>query len=62
MATVNGAEIAGLDCGLLEAGRPARLFVLDGDSDNLSGAHNAVRAVVRRAETADVERVVSPDS
>ena len=61
MATVNGAEIAGLDCGLIAEGRPARLFVLDGDSDNLCGAHNAVRAVVRRAETADVERVILPE-
>jgi len=58
MATVNGAEIAGLDCGLVEAGRPADLCVLDGNSDNLSGVRDPVRAVVRRAETADVERVV----
>ena len=58
MATVNGADIAGLDGGVVEAGQPARLCVLDGDSDNLSGVHDPVRAVVRRAETADVERVV----
>ncbi|MDS0283106.1 amidohydrolase family protein [Haloarcula onubensis] len=58
MATVNGAEIAGLDCGVVEPGRPARLCVLDGDSDNLSGVRDPVRAVVRRAGTADVERVV----
>ena len=58
MATVNGAEIAGLDCGVVEPGRPARLCVLDGDSDNLCGVQDPVRAVVRRAETADVERVV----
>ena len=61
MATVNGAEMAGLDCGLVEPGRPARLLVLDGDSDNLCGVQDAVRAVVRRAETVDVERVVLPD-
>jgi len=60
MATVNGAELAGLDCGLIEPGRPARLLVLDGDSDNLCGVRDPVRAVVRRAETADIERVVSP--
>jgi cytosine/adenosine deaminase-related metal-dependent hydrolase len=60
MATVNGAELAGLDCGLIEAGRPASMVVLDGDSDNLSGVQDPVRAVVRRAETADVERVVLP--
>ena len=62
MATVNGAEIAGLDCGVIESGRPARLLVLDGDSDNLAGAQNPVRAVVRRAETADVSRVLLPDA
>ncbi|EMA29989.1 amidohydrolase family protein [Haloarcula japonica] len=60
MATVNGAEIAGLGGGLIKTGQPARLLVLDGDSDNLSGARNPVRAVVRRAETADVRRVVRP--
>ncbi|GGN90492.1 MULTISPECIES: amidohydrolase family protein [Haloarcula] len=62
MATVNGAELAGLDCGLIEEGRPASLLVLDGDSDNLTGAHNPIRAVVRRAGASDVERVVLPES
>ena len=61
MATVNGAELAGLDCGVIGTGRPARLLVLDGDSDNLCGVQDYVRAVVRRAETADVERVLLPD-
>jgi len=60
MATVNGADIAGLNGGVIETGQPARLLVLDGDSDNLSGARNPVRAVVRRAGTADVRRVVHP--
>ncbi|MFB6096251.1 MAG: amidohydrolase family protein [Haloferacaceae archaeon] len=58
MATVNGAEIAGLDCGLIEEGRPGKLLVLDGDTDNLSGARDVVRAVVRRAGMNDVERVI----
>ncbi len=58
MATVNGAEIAGLDYGVIEAGREAKLLVLDGDSDNLGGAQDVVRAVVRRGRAADVERVV----
>jgi cytosine/adenosine deaminase-related metal-dependent hydrolase len=58
MATVNGAELAGLDCGVIEEGAPAKLLVLDGDSDNLSGARDPVRAVVRRAGQADVTRVV----
>ncbi|WP_418282847.1 amidohydrolase family protein [Halorubrum sp. DTA98] len=58
MATINGAEIAGLNRGVIEEGADARLLVLDGDSDNLAGAHDLVRAIVRRAEHADVERVV----
>ncbi|SEO68512.1 Cytosine/adenosine deaminase [Halogranum amylolyticum] len=58
MATVNGAEIADLNCGLVEPSRDAKLLVLDGDSDNLSGVHDPVRAVVRRAGHADVKRVV----
>ncbi|MFC6824618.1 amidohydrolase family protein [Halopelagius fulvigenes] len=58
MATVNGAEIAGLDYGRIEPGREAKLLVLDGDSDNLAGAQDVVRAVVRRAGTDDVKDVV----
>ena len=58
MATVNGAEIAGLDCGLIEEGRPADLLVLDGDSDNLAGTQDVPRAVVRRAGVSDVKDVI----
>ncbi|WP_144903720.1 amidohydrolase family protein [Halobellus captivus] len=58
MATVNGAEIAGLDCGVIEPGRDAKLLVLDGDSNNLAGAQDIVRAVVRRAGAADVKNVL----
>ncbi len=60
MATRNGAELVGLDCGLIESGRPANLLVLDGDSDNLAGARDPRRAVVRRAGVADVKRVIAP--
>ena len=60
MATVNGADIAGLNCGLVEEGRDGRLLVLDGDSDNLCGAEDVVRAVVRRAGGSDVRDVVLP--
>ncbi len=60
MATVNGAEIAGLNCGLLAEGRDARLLVLDGDSDNLAGAQSPVRAVVRRAGIHDISEVMVP--
>jgi len=57
MATINGAEIAGLNNGLVTEGRDADLLVLDGDSDNLTGAREPVRAIVRRAGVDDVERV-----
>ena len=57
MATRNGAEIAGLNSGVIEEGRDAKLLVLDGDSDNLSYAKNVVRAVVRRAGHDDIKRV-----
>jgi cytosine/adenosine deaminase-related metal-dependent hydrolase len=60
MATVNGADIAGLNCGLVAEGRDARLLVLDGGSNNLAGARDLVRAVVRRAGTGDVSGVVAP--
>jgi cytosine/adenosine deaminase-related metal-dependent hydrolase len=58
MATVNGADIAGLNCGLIEEGRDAKLFVLDGDSPNLSGVRDPARAVVRRASTNDIKEVI----
>ncbi len=58
MATAAGAEVAGLDCGVVESGRRAALLVLDGDSDNLAGHRDPVRAVVRRATAADVKRVL----
>ncbi len=54
MATYNGARIAGLNCGVVEEGRDGKLLVLDGDSDNLTGAQDVVRAVVRRAGVGDV--------
>lgn len=58
MATLNGARIAGIDRGVVEPERAADLLVLDGDSDNLAGARDVVRAVVRRAGSGDVSRVV----
>jgi cytosine/adenosine deaminase-related metal-dependent hydrolase len=59
MATTAGAEIAGLDCGVIEPGRRAALLVLDGDSDNLAGTEDPVEAVVRRATGRDVVRVLT---
>lgn len=58
MATTAGAEMAGLDCGVIEPERRAALLVLDGDSDNLTGTVNPVEAVVRRATGRDVKRVL----
>ena len=58
MATSAGAEIAGLDCGVIEPGRRAALVVLDGDSDNLADSADPVESVVRRATALDVKRVV----
>jgi cytosine/adenosine deaminase-related metal-dependent hydrolase len=59
MATTAGAEIAGLDCGVIAPDRRAAITVLDGDSDNLSGSVDPVRAVVRRATALDIKHVVS---
>jgi len=58
MATTAGAEIAGLNCGVVEPGRRAALLVLDGDSDNLAGSVDPVEAVVRRANGLDVKDVL----
>jgi cytosine/adenosine deaminase-related metal-dependent hydrolase len=58
MATISGAEIAGLNCGLIEKGRDAKLVVLDGESPNLTGARDPARAVVRRAGVSDIKTVI----
>ncbi|WP_247002051.1 amidohydrolase family protein [Halosolutus gelatinilyticus] len=58
MATVHGAELVDRNYGALEPGREARFTVLDGDSDNLAGARDPVRAIVRRAGVDDVREVV----
>ncbi|WP_232686079.1 amidohydrolase family protein [Halobacterium zhouii] len=60
MATRAGAAAISANYGVLEQGREARVLVLDGDSHNLTGALDPVRAVVRRAGASDVERVVLP--
>ncbi|GAB7020570.1 amidohydrolase family protein [Halostagnicola bangensis] len=58
MATVNGAEIANLEYGVLEPGKKGKFLVLDGDSRNLGGVQDIVRAVVRRASVDDIREVV----
>ncbi|MFB6170847.1 MAG: amidohydrolase family protein [Haloarculaceae archaeon] len=57
MATHAGADIAGLDRGVIEEGKEAKLLVLDGDSDNLVGYEDPVRTAVRRAGVSDVTAV-----
>lgn len=58
MATGNGAAILDRPDGVLDVYRPARLFVLDGESDNLAGFVDPISAIVRRASRADVKEVV----
>jgi cytosine/adenosine deaminase-related metal-dependent hydrolase len=58
MATANGADLADLNCGVIEPGRDAKLVAVDGGSRNLDGVWDAVRGVVRRATVDDVDRVV----
>jgi cytosine/adenosine deaminase-related metal-dependent hydrolase len=58
MATRNGARAVDAEFGLIEPGRPAKLLVLDGDSDNLAGTDSPVSAVVRRASGLDVTQII----
>lgn len=60
MATLGGAHALGFECGYIESGAEGRILVLDGDSDNLTGAQDLIRAVVRRATVADVSRIHLP--
>lgn len=60
MATHAGADILGLDCGVIEPGALARLLILDASSDNLRHVADPVAGVVRRASVADIVDVVRP--
>ena len=60
MATTNAASVAGVPGGVIETGARTGIQILDGASDNLVGYRDPVRAVVRRAGTADVKRVHVP--
>ena len=57
MATRAGRVVADQPGGTIAPGEPAELFVLDGDSPNLVGYQDPVRAVVRRAGVGDVKGV-----
>ncbi len=61
MATVNGSAMLDLEYGVLEPGRVGRVLVLDGESPNLAGVRDPVRAVVRRAGVDDVKEVIVAD-
>jgi cytosine/adenosine deaminase-related metal-dependent hydrolase len=58
MATVAGAEVAGFDFGVIEAGAPAKVVVIDGDSNNLSSQENVHATITRRAGPEDIKRVL----
>ena len=58
MATVHGAEIAGLNRGVIAPGKDAALLVLDGESDNLIDSHDIVRSIVRRGSPMDIVNVI----
>lgn len=58
MATVNAAAILDRPDGRIEPGRPARIVVFDGASDNLAGTVDPVRAITSRAERADITEVL----
>lgn len=57
MATWAGAELIGADYGVLAENKPAKVFVIDGESENIRGYHDPVRTVVRRAERADIKHI-----
>ena len=58
MATWAGADIIGSEGGEIAVDRPAKLLVLDGNSDNLAGSQDIVRSLVRRAGVSDINRVI----
>ncbi len=58
MATANGARALGFNGGALEAGMPADIVVLDGDSPNLVPIHNPVSQVVYSASGPNAKHVV----
>lgn len=62
MATRAGTVVAGREGGIIASGEPARLVVLDGNSDNLVGYQDPLQAIVRRASVSDVKRVLLPDN
>jgi len=62
MATRAGRRVTNQPGGIIAPGEPGALVVLNGDSDNLAGYQDPVRAVVRRAGVDDVKAVHLPES
>ena len=57
MATSSGATIFDLNYGTLEPNREAKILVLYGDSNNLSGSSDIISSIVRRASPSDIKQV-----
>ncbi len=57
-ATRGGAELLGLDAGVIEEGRPADLVVVDLDAPHLTPKHDLVSHAVYAANGADVKTTV----
>jgi cytosine/adenosine deaminase-related metal-dependent hydrolase len=58
MATVNGAEILGLNSGHIVEGRSADLIFIDKQHIDLSPIHNPYAAIVHRASKDSIRAVM----
>ncbi len=58
MATRRGAELLGLQTGVLATGRPADLIVVDLDAPHLTPAHDPISHAVYAARGSDVETTI----
>ncbi|MDD2438682.1 MAG: amidohydrolase family protein [Methanosarcinaceae archaeon] len=55
ICTLNGYSIMGLESkGSIEKGNKAKLMILNGNSNNLSGVKNPINGIVRRARPSDI--------
>lgn len=58
MCTLNGAKLLGLGETCISEGNRVRLMVLNKNSNNLFGAKNPLRSIVRRARPDDIIRII----
>jgi len=58
--TLNGAQLLGLEdgTGSIQKGNKARLMIIDGNSNNLSGIKNPLSGIVRRARPDDILSII----